>query len=80
MCFSILALKEKLHQINEKEIAAQKKKAAAFDEEQAHFISEKLILKITSQFASHLKSESTSIDESIAIIEKIFNLEISNVS
>jgi glutamyl-tRNA reductase len=77
---TIQALKEKLHQINEKEIATQKKKTEDFDENQAHFISEKLILKITSHFASHLKNETTSIDESIAIIEKIFNLEPSSVN
>ncbi|MFY7810551.1 MAG: glutamyl-tRNA reductase [Flavobacterium sp.] len=74
---TIHALKEKLHQINDKEIASYKKKMAQFDEDQAQIISKKLILKITSHFASHLKNEDTSIDESIAFIEKIFQLETS---
>lgn len=75
---TLLALKEKLNLINQKEIISQKKKNIDFDENQAQIISEKLILKITSQFASHLKDESTSIDESISFIEKIFNLEPTN--
>jgi glutamyl-tRNA reductase len=76
---TIHALKEKLQQINDKEIAAHKKKATQFDEDQANIISEKLILKITSHFASHLKNESTTLDESIAFIEKIFQLEPSQI-
>lgn len=76
---TILALKEKLQQINDKEIAAHKKKVSEFNEDQALIISEKLISKITSHFASHLKNEGTSIDESIAFIEKIFQLETSEI-
>jgi glutamyl-tRNA reductase len=45
-----------------------------FDEEQAELISNRIIQKITNHFANHLKDENTSIDESIDLIEKIFQI------
>ncbi len=56
------------------ELAFHKKKMLNFDEEQAELISSRIIQKITSQFASHLKDENTSIDESIEFIEKVFQI------
>jgi glutamyl-tRNA reductase len=71
---TIHALKAKLNDMVASEIAYQKKKTLNFDEEQAEIISSKIIQKITSQFASHLKDENTSIDESIELIEKVFQI------
>lgn len=69
---TIHSLKAKLHQIKEKELAKQSKKIADFNEEQAEIISNKIIQKITNHFVSHLKNESTNVDESVELIKKIF--------
>lgn len=71
---TIHALKAKLNDMVSGELAFQKKKMLNFDEEQAELISSRIIQKITSQFASHLKDENTSIDESIEFIEKVFQI------
>lgn len=71
---TIHALKAKLNDLVAGELAFQKKKMLNFDEEQAELISSRIIQKITSQFASHLKDENTSIDESIEFIEKVFQI------
>ncbi|OOV16800.1 glutamyl-tRNA reductase [Flavobacterium sp. LM4] len=71
---TIHALKAKLNDLVAGELAFQKKKMLNFDEEQAELISSRIIQKITSQFASHLKNENTSIDESIEFIEKVFQI------
>jgi glutamyl-tRNA reductase len=55
-------------------LAFQKKKTSNFNEEQADIISTRIIQKITNQFATHLKDENTSLDESIDFIEKIFQI------
>ncbi|PXY40004.1 glutamyl-tRNA reductase [Flavobacterium cheongpyeongense] len=71
---TIHALKAKLNDIVSGELAFQRKKMLNFDEEQAELISSRIIQKITSQFASHLKDENTSIDDSIEFIEKVFQI------
>ncbi|MNL36857.1 Glutamyl-tRNA reductase [compost metagenome] len=71
---TIHALKAKLNDLVAGELAFQKKKMLNFDEEQAELISSRIIQKITSQFASHLKDENTSIDEYIEFIEKVFQI------
>ncbi len=71
---TIHALKAKLNDMVAGELAFHKKKMLNFDEEQAELISSRIIQKITSQFASHLKDENTSIDESIEFIEKVFQI------
>lgn len=70
---TINALKEKLNSIKEAELDFQKKKISNFDEQQAEIISNRIIQKITTHFANHLKNEDT--EESIEWIEKIFGLE-----
>ena len=72
---TIHALKEKLHSIKDKELKTHRKKIPNFDEEQAEFISNKIIQKITNHFANHLKDENTSVDESVEWIQKVFQLE-----
>ena len=59
------------------ELTFQRKKLSNFDEEQAELISSRIIQKITNHFASHLKDENTSVDESIEFIEKVFQIGFS---
>lgn len=72
---TINALKEKLNLIKEAELDFQKKKISNFDEEQAEIISNRIIQKITTHFANHLKNDETPLEESIQWIEKVFELE-----
>lgn len=72
---TIHALKSKLEEIKANELNYQKKKLNNFDEEQADLISSRIIQKITTHFANHLKNEETEVEESIEWIEKVFQLE-----
>lgn len=69
---TIHALKAKLNEIKDGELTFQRKKLSNFDEVQAELISTRIIQKITNHFASHLKDENTTVDESIEWIEKVF--------
>ena len=71
---TIHSLKEKLASIKQAELNYQRKKLENFNEEQAEIISNRIIQKITTHFANHLKQENTSVDESIEWIEKVFQL------
>jgi glutamyl-tRNA reductase len=72
---TIHALKEKLNSIKDGELDFQRKKITNFDEEQAEIISNRIIQKITTHFANHLKDNDTMVDESIEWIEKVFRIE-----
>lgn len=72
---TIHALKEKLQAIKTTELNFQSKKMQDFNEEQAEIISNRLIQKITSQFANHLKDDATLVDESIEWIERVFQIQ-----
>ncbi|MCO6147727.1 glutamyl-tRNA reductase [Flavobacterium sp. NRK1] len=72
---TINALKEKLNAIKDTELNFQRKKISNFDEEQAEIISKRIIHKITTHFANHLKDRDTILDESIEWIEKVFQIE-----
>ena len=72
---TINALKAKLNDIKTAELNFQSKKIAGFNEEQAEIISARIIHKITTHFANHLKDENTMVDESIEWIEKVFKIE-----
>ncbi|WP_306352113.1 glutamyl-tRNA reductase [Flavobacterium sp. '19STA2R22 D10 B1'] len=72
---TIHALKEKLNIIKDSELNFQRKKISNFDEEQAEIISNRIIQKITTHFANHLKDSDTMVDESIQWIEKVFQIE-----
>lgn len=72
---TIHALKEKLNTIKDTELSFQRKKINNFDEEQAEIISRRIIQKITTHFANHLKDSETMVDESIEWIEKVFRIE-----
>ena len=77
---TIKALKTKLQSFKTAELDTQRKKIANFNEEQAELISNKLIQKITNHFAHHLKDEAISTNDSLELIQKVFQLEpIKNV-
>lgn len=71
---TIHALKSKLNDIVSAEFAFQKKKTTNFDDVQIDLISSRIIQKLTNHFASHLKNENTSVDQSIEFIEKVFQI------
>lgn len=70
----IRALKVKLAEIKAGEIDFQRRKIENFNQEQAEIISDRLIQKITTHFANHLKGEEGST-ESIELIKRVFQLE-----
>lgn len=72
---TIHALKEKLNVIKDNELNFQRKKITNFDEQQAEIISNRIIQKITTHFANHLKDDNTTVDESIEWIERVFQIE-----
>ncbi|NAS31766.1 glutamyl-tRNA reductase [Flavobacteriaceae bacterium R38] len=72
---TIKALKKKLKTLKDAEIDFQRKKINNFDEAQAEIISDRIIQKITTRFANHLKESNGTTDESIALIQKVFQLE-----
>lgn len=72
---TITALKQKLNEIKASELDFQSKKIEGFHEEQAQIISDRIIQKITTHFANHLKHRDTSVDESIEWIEKVFQIQ-----
>lgn len=71
---TIKALKKKLETIKNEEIDNQSKKIAGFDEAQAEVVSGRIIQKITTLFANHLKSHPQQFDDNIELIKNIFDL------
>ncbi|MBO0342203.1 MAG: glutamyl-tRNA reductase [Bacteroidota bacterium] len=72
----INALKDKLNMMKAEEIDFQTKKIEGFDQIQAEIISDRIIQKITKQFANHLKSNEVDTDDSLELIQKVFQLEL----
>ena len=72
----IKALKNKLKTIKEEEMDFQSKKQNNFNSEQADIISDRIIQKITKQFANHLKDTSIDSNSSLELIQKVFQLEV----
>jgi glutamyl-tRNA reductase len=72
---TISALKMKLKNIKDAELDYQRKKLTGFDEYQAEIITSRVIQKITTHFANHLRSANGSTNEAIDLIEKVFLLE-----
>ena len=71
----INALKEKLNTMKEEELDFHSKKLSDFNQDQAEMISERIIQKITKQFANHLKSAEVDTEDSLELIQKVFQLE-----
>ena len=74
---TIQALKVKLAEIKSGEIDFQRKKITDFNEEQAEIISNRIIQKITTHFANHLKDDSYPTTESVELIHKVFQISTS---
>jgi len=75
---TIKALKSKLSAIKDGEIDNQRRKISDFNEEQATIISNRIIQKITTHFANHLKGANGKTEESIDLIKQVFKLEEQN--
>tara|TARA_R110001583_G_scaffold114876_1_gene265323 strand:+ start:30705 stop:31958 length:1254 start_codon:yes stop_codon:yes gene_type:complete len=76
---AVNALKESLKIIQQDEINFHTKKIKDFNIEHAEFVTNRIIQKITTQFVKHLKDDETSVDQSIDVMSKIFNLEKTEV-
>jgi glutamyl-tRNA reductase len=72
---AVNALKESLIAIQHDEIDFHARKIKDFNVEHAEFVTSRMIQKITTQFVKHLKSDNTSVDQSINVIGQIFNQE-----
>jgi len=72
----IKALKMKLKTMKDEELDYQSKKKSDFDSEHAEIISDRIIQKITKQFANHLKDDNVDSDSSLELIQKVFQLEL----
>tara|TARA_R110002072_G_scaffold287464_6_gene453212 strand:+ start:33264 stop:34541 length:1278 start_codon:yes stop_codon:yes gene_type:complete len=72
---TISALKMKLKNIKDAELDYQRKKITGFDEYQAEIITSRVIQKITTHFANHLRNANGSTNESLELINKIFELQ-----
>ncbi len=72
---TIKALKKKLKMMKDDELDFQRKKITDFNDEQAEIVSNRIIQKIMKHFANHLKGDSETKDESLELIQKVFQLE-----
>ena len=72
---TIKALKKKLRTMKDAELDFQSKKIVDFNSEQAEIVSNRIIQKIMNHFANHLKDDSNTSDESLELIQKVFQLE-----
>ncbi len=72
----IKALKQKLKSLKDAELDYQSKKMVDFDSAQADIVTDRIIQKITRQFANHLKETANDADESLELIQKVFQLEL----
>ncbi|WP_010521601.1 glutamyl-tRNA reductase [Aquimarina agarivorans] len=72
---TIKALKTKLTLIRDSEINQLRKKKGDFDANEAALVSDRIIHKITSQFANHLREEQHNSTDSIEFIQKVFQLQ-----
>ncbi len=74
----IKALNKKLKTMKEEELDYQSKKMTDFNSKQADVVSNRIIQKITKQFANHLKKTGNDSDDSLQLIKKVFQLELNN--
>ncbi len=72
----IKALKQKLKTMKEEELDFHSRKIDDFNTEQADIISERIIHKITKRFANHLKESDIDADDSLELIQMVFQLEV----
>lgn len=62
--------------MKDEELDFQSKKISDFNSSQANIISERIIQKITKQFANHLKDTEIDSDTSLELIQRVFQLEL----
>lgn len=72
---TIKALKRKLRTMKDAELDFQRKKIVDFNNEHAEIVSNRIIQKIMNQFASHLREDGDTSNESLELIQKVFHLE-----
>ena len=72
---TIKALKKKLRAMKDAEVDFQRRKIENFNDRQAEVLGDRIIQKIMNQFANHLKGDSNTTDESLELIQKVFQLE-----
>ena len=72
----IKALKKRLKTMKEEELDFQSKKISDFNPQQAEIISDRIIQKITTHFANHLKGNDTDSETSLELIQRVFQLEV----
>ena len=75
---TIQAIKHKLNGIKNSELTTHRKKNPDFKEDQVELVTSNIIQKITNQFAHHLKEDHNTVDDSLELIKKIYQLEESN--
>ena len=80
ICSSCQCIERVFTTIQGHEIDFHRKKINNFNEEHAELITSHMIQKITTQFVKHLKDDETSVDQSIEVISKIFNLKELNLT
>ncbi|NKI26744.1 glutamyl-tRNA reductase [Arenibacter sp. 6A1] len=71
----IKALKKKLKTMKDEELDFQSKKLSDFNADHADIITDRIIQKITKQFANHLKDNEVDSDTSLDLIQRVFQLE-----
>jgi len=72
---AISALKESLKVIQQEEIDFQRKKLKDLNIIHAEAVTNRMIQKITTQFVKHLKQDDTTVNQSIDVISKVFNMK-----
>lgn len=73
---TIRALKQRFNEIKVNEIGYQRKKWEHFEEEQAEALGNRIVQKIITQFASHLRTNDAVLEESLEMITQVFNLDL----
>ena len=71
----IKALKNKLKTMQAEELDFMQKKTVGFDTHAAQQMTDRMIQKITKQFAEHLKEVQDQPEQSVALIEAVFQLK-----
>ncbi|MBL4745750.1 MAG: glutamyl-tRNA reductase [Flavobacteriaceae bacterium] len=72
---AISALKESLKVIQQEEIDFQRRKIKDLNIEHAEAVTNRMIQKITTQFVKHLKHDDTTVNLSIDVMSKVFNMK-----
>jgi len=61
--------------MKDEELDFQSKKLSDFNADHADIITDRIIQKITKQFANHLKDNEVDSDTSLDLIQRVFQLE-----